>query len=277
MMERCAKLNKTVRLSYGCVLSAMTAILGALFIWQVLSIYFAGHSAGHTGAVFTQANVTAGLKRILPAIIIWIILAVGGFAVWEIFPVKVAPFIKQDVRYTLYRMKKKMPSEVGGDLKASFESIRREEKILLVLWIVCGVFCLAGAVYSIIYLATPSNFSTGENATGEVLRLAANVLPFVGAAMLIACGITIWEGFSAKRQLATVRKILSAKLPAKERGGSVYFRLRRIFGHKYFILGARIAVGCVGLAFFVAGICNGNMARILEKAINICTECIGLG
>ncbi|MDE6442344.1 MAG: thioredoxin [Clostridia bacterium] len=47
--------------------------------------------------------------------------------------------------------------------------------------------------------------------------------------------------------------------------------------HKYFLLGVRIAVGVIAVSFIIAGICNGNMSRILEKAINICMECIGLG
>ena len=46
---------------------------------------------------------------------------------------------------------------------------------------------------------------------------------------------------------------------------------------KPIILGVRIAlVGCAVL-FIVLGIVNGGMADVLNKAIKICTECIGLG
>ena len=39
----------------------------------------------------------------------------------------------------------------------------------------------------------------------------------------------------------------------------------------------RIVLAVCGVALVVVGIFNGGMASILEKAINICTQCIGLG
>lgn len=39
----------------------------------------------------------------------------------------------------------------------------------------------------------------------------------------------------------------------------------------------RLAVLIAALICIIAGIANGNMKDILIKAINICTECIGLG
>ena len=43
------------------------------------------------------------------------------------------------------------------------------------------------------------------------------------------------------------------------------------------ILGVRIAlVGCAVL-FIILGVTNGGMSDVLNKAIKICTECIGLG
>lgn len=40
---------------------------------------------------------------------------------------------------------------------------------------------------------------------------------------------------------------------------------------------ARIAVLLIAVIFVVAGIINGSMEDMLIKAINICTECVGLG
>ena len=39
----------------------------------------------------------------------------------------------------------------------------------------------------------------------------------------------------------------------------------------------RLGVLIVALICIIAGMVNGNMKDILIKAINICTECIGLG
>ena len=40
---------------------------------------------------------------------------------------------------------------------------------------------------------------------------------------------------------------------------------------------AKIAVFAVAVVFVIAGIMNGSMEDMLIKAVNICTECIGLG
>ena len=43
------------------------------------------------------------------------------------------------------------------------------------------------------------------------------------------------------------------------------------------MIGVRAALGVLGLILIVVGINGGGMADVLEKAINICTQCIGLG
>lgn len=43
------------------------------------------------------------------------------------------------------------------------------------------------------------------------------------------------------------------------------------------LLIARLVLLCLGILFIVAGVLNGGSRDVLIKAINICTECIGLG
>lgn len=40
---------------------------------------------------------------------------------------------------------------------------------------------------------------------------------------------------------------------------------------------AGILIAAAGLALMGFGICRGEMAAVLEKAVNICMECIGIG
>ena len=39
----------------------------------------------------------------------------------------------------------------------------------------------------------------------------------------------------------------------------------------------RLVVVCLGVLFIILGVMNGGSRDVLVKAINICTECIGLG
>jgi hypothetical protein len=103
------------------------------------------------------------------------------------------------------------------------------------------------------------------------------------------CGVTVYEIFSSKQQLKEVKKLIAYKskdgvneidatlnsqnCPVK----GVKAKVKSVTNNKYFVLGVRIALLCLGIAFLIAGIFNENMHGILVKAINICTECIGLG
>ena len=265
------KTCKTVRLSFGTVLAVMTVITGALFIWQVLDLYVSGVKAGNT-VIFTRPEVFSRVSKISPAFWIWVLMIIAGFVIWEVFPVKQRKGGYKDPRYALYRLKKRIPDSVGEELKDSFELVKREEKILKILWLCCAALGLAGIVYSIIYLATPSHFPNTD-VTHEVLKMALNVFTWAAAVFVAACGICIYEGVSAKKQLPAAKKLAAGNKPKQVVHGKVW----NIIHHKYFLLGTRIAVGCIAVAFIIAGIFNENMSRILEKAINICMECIGLG
>ena len=76
------KTCKTVRLCYGIALSLMTAVTGALFIWQTLDIYLSGGSRP-----FTREIVLERLNRIAPAFWIWVVMVAVGFIIWEVFAV----------------------------------------------------------------------------------------------------------------------------------------------------------------------------------------------
>lgn len=59
-------------------------------------------------------------------------------------------------------------------------------------------------------------------------------------------------------------KVRIRPCPPREQGGKT-------------VLAARIAILCLGVLFIVLGVMNGGSRDVLIKAINICTECIGLG
>jgi hypothetical protein len=77
----------------------------------------------------------------------------------------------------------------------------------------------------------------------------------------------------AKQQMDNAKKLSAGNKVQPQTHGKLY----NICHHKYFVLGCRIALGCLAVAFIIAGATNGGMHGVLVKAINICTECIGLG
>ena len=77
--------------------------------------------------------------------------------------------------------------------------------------------------------------------------------------------------------LPHAKKLAVGQKPAEKVYTGFYAKVMYVVRHKYFKPAVRIALGAVAVSFIIAGICNGNMSRILEKAVNICMECIGLG
>ena len=282
------KNGKYVRLIYGILLGVMTVILGALLIGFTFEIY----NGGSDGlSVFSRAKVGKQLMRLLPAIVIWIVMVAAGFVLWEVFP-EPKKKLKPDTRYTLYRLKKRMPRTVEGDLQNSLNAVKHEELILKILWLAAGALCLGAAIYTIVYLANPSNFPAVENLSVPVYDMVKHVMPCVAAAFAVCLGVAVYEGVSAKRQLkevtALTRGVKEAQpkpnkirvwLEAKSQSSKFFAFLLKTFDFnvKHRVLILRVIVGCLGVAFVIAGIFNGSMREVFTKAINICSECIGLG
>ncbi|WP_338049902.1 CD1871A family CXXC motif-containing protein [Pumilibacter muris] len=298
------KTRKTILLAYGSVLGAFTVTVGALLIWQVLSLYFAGTASDFAGKqIFTRENVGAALGKIAPALWIWLALAAIGFGVGVACETarKVG---RQDVRYTLFRLKKRLPKSGApeGSFGEAAKIVRREETVIKILWLCCGAVAVASAAYAVAYLAIPENFPSRlskENVTAEIITMVKHFIPCVTWTFLFACCIGIYERISAKKQIPEVKRLsaayrsgeiappengqakrgLGAVLAIKARNGKFFSFASKTFEFfaKHGKTVARAAVGCLAVSFIIAGIFNGGARDVLIKAVNICTECIGLG
>ena len=270
------KTCKLVRTIYGWVFTAFTVVVGALFIWQVLDIYIGGTVAG-VSSPFSYELVSGRLSKIIAVPFwIWIGAIAVGFIIWEVFPVKERLSPITDARYVLSRLEKRIPAEVDEELKPSLAYVNSQKKTLKIIH-----GCLLGLValyviYVVIYMCIPANFPNVDK-TGEMLNLLKNVISVGGVVYAAGCAYVIVYGYSAKRMLPHVKKLTAG---VKALQPVTPNKFTQIVTHKYFILGVRIAVACFGVAFVIAGCAVNDFASVKEvfnKAIRICTECIGLG
>ncbi len=67
-----------------------------------------------------------------------------------------------------------------------------------------------------------------------------------------------------------VKKVRLPKPPKKERREHPKAR-------KFWVVAFRVGLGVAGIALVAVGIFNGGMKDVFLKAVNICTQCIGLG
>lgn len=266
------KTSKLVRLVFGIVMSVYTVVLAALVLCRVLDIYFTGHAAGDTSPYSYEVFMGRLTGELAAPFWIWVVLIIAGFVLWEVFYIPEKRKGLTDARYVLQRLQKRIPAEVGSDLEDSFMYVKKEQKRLNILRLCLYILAALFVVYVIVYMSIPANFPNKDK-TADMLRLSKFILPV--AAVVYAAGLAyvIYYGYSAKRQLPYVKKLTKGiTQPQKKAGKFVTF-----IQSKNFILALRIAVACFGVAFVVAGCFNGSIMEVLNKAINICTECIGLG
>ncbi|MGN0814203.1 MAG: CD1871A family CXXC motif-containing protein [Candidatus Coproplasma sp.] len=263
---------KTVRLVSGGILSALTIALGALFIWQTLDLYISGTAPGYSGQVYSVERVSERLAVVMPVFFVWIAAIIACYVLWEVFPYDKKRTALKDDCYALNRMKKKMPASAPDGLKNEYARVKREERIILISKLCCLALCIGGAIYCIVYLSIPSNFPKTD-VTGEIVRMVQHLLPCVLAALILMCAVNFYESRSAKKQLKDVAKLTAGQKKGEMKFGKVY----GFVNGKYFQLGVRIVLGCLAVTFIILGVFNDGMHGVLVKAINICTECIGLG
>lgn len=261
-MENTKILEKIVKY-YGIIFSVLTVVVGGLFIWQVLDVYF---SRRLLEEIFTRQIVIERLNNILIPVIIWIVLAVTGIVLWAFLPQEKFK-LKLDNVYVLNRLKKRMPSSPKAGLETEFAFVKKEEKKIRYIRLACALYVVAVAIYGLIYLLIPSNFTELANATKEVVKMVKYVYPFIAIGFIACVGATVYEGISAKKQLDAVKKLV-----AGEKGNQEVIK-----SNEKPIMIARICLLVLGVAFVIWGILNGGMHDVFVKAINICTECIGLG
>jgi hypothetical protein len=99
------------------------------------------------------------------------------------------------------------------------------------------------------------------------------MLPFL--ALLLAVGIT----YSYLEALLLDRHLSAAKtaLAKAKTAGNVKEYVKKDCGCRKKAIITRCIVLAITVALLVLGIAGGGMTDVLSKAVNICTECIGLG
>ena len=277
------KTCKSVRLGYGTMLGVFTVVVGALFIWQVLEVYNAPAPPdyGDSWHPFSWESVNTALSKIQLFFWLWVALIVVGFVLWEVFPVKERTRkICPDLQYA--RIKNRLPATAPEGLQAEFESVTGANRIIFALKAAAWSLFAVAVVYTVVYLSIPSNFP-GENVTHEMLNMAKHVFPCVFAGLIVVCCAGIYEKYTVKSILPKAQKLVRGGKEAgvEVAGATVTDRLSQAFeafwNNRTALLVVRIAVGVLAVAFIIWGALNGSARSVFIKAINICTECIGLG
>ena len=170
-------------------------------------------------------------------------------------------------------------TETVRDLTASRvaepnEAMKKERALQQKL--LCGGWAAAALcmVPIVLYIANPAHFAESDAAGLEhmLAALVGHILPWTVLAFACLTVSTLLRERSMQRETAAAseraREEKAAGLAPAPKAKTAAGKGKNA---------ARAAILALAVIFIIAGIHNGGMKDVLIKAINICTECVGLG
>ena len=257
------KLRK-LHLIYGIVLSVIIIVTGICFIVSCIDIYRSG------ARPFTYESINQHFMAIVVPVVLCIVGVIGGMVV-SCFPLE-KPKIKGiiDTGITLKRMSAKIDlSKCDAEAQSK---ITKERKIRLYSNVFCIDAIVVSLVIALIYTLNKNNFPASD-INAEMISAMLLVIPSAIVTIAAIYANVLVCGASTVRELEVVKA--SFKTAKKD---DISGQWSVVSGqNEKMLFGIRLTLAVIAVVFIVVGIFNGGMADVLQKAINICTECIGLG
>lgn len=264
--------KRSIARACSLCLGVLTLLAAALLAWQAIDIYLDGTSAANLGPdgvllepVYSRELVAERLNRIAVPLWLWLAAAVAALGLKGALPEeKRRGGMEPEALARKLRCRAAGVAE-EGECAQAWQVVRREERSRRIAWTICAAVCTICAAISAVYLLDVRHFTSWEleQVMGDMLRA---VVPWAALAFASVFAASVYARRSTLRALPELKK-LSAK------GQKPSAKAARGRG----VPAARIALGAAAVALIALGVSNGGMRDVLVKAINICTECIGLG
>lgn len=252
---------KRIHFLYGIVVSAVTVIAGICLMTACYGIYISGDQP------YSREAVAAAFAPISLPVYLCLVLVVVGLLMDLLIPLdseKVrAP--RQDA-VILNRLQVKTDlDKCEESLRSAIRAQRRNRKTTKFLSILIKVLA---AVIFLVYAVNPDHYHQSD-ITGSMISAMYTLIPclivvFIDAVFTIHfCADSMRKEIDLLKQAGPEAKIAPDKKPAKN--------------NAKFLTAVRCVILCAAAVSLIYGFVNGGTADVLTKAINICTECIGLG
>lgn len=254
--------NKLTNKIFLLIVSIQTILMGILFIIQVLRIYY-----GNSGT-FTREICKEYILQILPVIIIWILLIIGSAVYFNInnYTIKDTAILTQASK--LENLERLCP-DYSEDLEEEYTLLNSEKKNRKIAWIINIAILAICSIMGLGYLLNVKHFESTGNLMDQAIKMGIHLLPWVIISFISSVIYILYVENSSRKSIEIIKIIMKAK------GRKSLNNIKRT--NKTIKLIARISILVIAGVLIIDGINNGGAADVFYKAINICTECIGLG
>lgn len=241
----------------GIIISVSILIAGACLIFACLNIYYSGN--GYSAQIVKDA-----FSPIAIPVFACIAFTLLGFVVAFINPDPSKKINERVPSHILARMTKK--ADMANADSDTLNNVLKERRMRKTFLLIEGViFTICAAVF-LAYALNGNNFHSSEINSSMIramlVLISCLVLPF---------GISVVGIFFNDRSIKREIDLLKLMPSVKAENQNVSSK-RSVAGTVVIIVVIVIAVAAI-----VYGAFSGGTADVLTKAVNICTECIGLG
>lgn len=244
---------------YNILFSIVIIIAGICLIIGVLTIYNSGDQP------FSRESVATTFSTIAFPVYLTLVMAVISF-VWEI----ISPSAKEkepkakdypSLLSSLYEKKdfSAGESKVQEEIKALWKNRKMHITIRTVVLVLCSAIFL-------LYALNSANFHQSE-INASMINAMKVLVPCSLVSFAYALFVAIHNEKSIQKEMELVKKLPSSQVSTED---EIVSEEKRLSPYRNAILTAAIIL-------VVYGFLNGGTIDVLAKAINICTECIGLG
>ena len=246
-----AESKRSVRIMLQWLLSAATVLMAALLSWQCVTIYHEGIAPENMGENGRRIHdiVTAHFASI--AWSVWVFLALLAANI-----IAGKPEQKESLRAPTENQLLMLRARTEET-----DEIRKVKKQRIGVWCGAAILCLICGGMAGRFLLDWSNFASRDLEV-VVRQMAIDTFPWIGLAFILLMAAEQWNFRLLMKELELRRSAPKRKPDAAAPTG------RNVI---------RVIIAAAAVALIVLGVMNGGMFDVLVKAINICTECIGLG
>lgn len=244
---------------YNILFSIVIVIAGICLIIGVLTIYNSGDQP------FSRESVAATFSTIAFPIYLTLVMAIISF-IWEI----ISPSDKEknpkakDYPAMLSNLYEKKDFSSGDvTVQEEIKSLWKNRKSHIIIRTVVLVVC--SAIF-LLYALNSANFHQSE-INSSMINAMKVLVPCSFVAFGYALFVAVHNEKSIQKEMELVKKLPALK---DSTDGEIVTEEKRLSPYRNAILVAAIIL-------IVYGFLNGGTIDVLAKAINICTECIGLG
>lgn len=251
--------KKRIHLIYSIVLTAAIVVSGLLLMGACLQIYLSGGEQ-----IYTPEKVAVAFGRIAAPVYVCLGLIVVSFVLhlvlWQT-PGK-SPKTRNPAMQRKRLQTTRDPQQANPEKQSA---IRKLCSRRLVLQIVCIVLCACFfGLFLFFALVNSTFYPDAAKATAYVKSLMPVFVPCV--TLCIGFGILT---VSLRRRMDEKLIALYKQCPPLPRPKTA--------GKQTWVIAVRCAVLGLAVVAMVYGLVTGGWQDVLTKAVNICTECVGLG